>query len=364
MTAKRSLLVLAMVVGLAAMSGCAAFSRHQEPLSRSSAQALTGAAPIKETTVERSVPEIASLGPVLAAEYRIGVDDKLEISVYGDRDLSKTQTVRPDGKIDFPLAGTLQAAGLTADDLGARIRERLVKYLRDPQVTVLITEYNSRRVSVLGEVKTPGLLRLSADISLLEAVSRVGGLTENSDLQGALLVRDSKVLPVDFEKLLRRGDLTQNVLLRPNDVVFIPDLRNKKVFILGEVNKPQVAILKPGLTLVESISLAEGFTRSAESRNVLIIRGGLGTPKILEVNVAAVTREGQVASNVPLESGDIVFVPASLIANVVRFFDDLRTIISPFVLAATGITLYPDVKSVLESGKTVGQQRQPVVVGP
>jgi polysaccharide export outer membrane protein len=282
-------------------------------------------------------------------------------SRFGDKDRVKTQSVRPDGKIDFPLAGAVQASGLTVDELREELQQRLSKYLRSPQVTVIIAKYNSKKVSVLGEVKTPGLLRLSSDINLLEAISRAGGLTDDADLEGSLLVREGKILPLSFEKLLRRGDFSQNVPLEPNDVILLPNIKDKKVFILGEVKKSLVATLKPGVTLIEAVSMAEGFTPDAQRSNVLIIRGGLGSPKIMEINVDEITKREQTVPNVQLQAGDIVYVPKTLIANVAQFFNYLRDIISPIVLAGTGITLYPTVKSVLTTGQ--GTQ-QGIAVGP
>lgn len=378
-----------------------------------------------------------------AADYRIGDDDELAISVYGDTDLSKTQLVRPGGKIAFPLVGEIMASGRTPEELSREIAQRLTPYVKNPRVTVIISKFNSRRLSVLGEVKTPGIVGYSSDITLLEAVSRGGGLTEDADLLGALLVRggeiepvdfyalfkrgdmsqnavmkagdavlipsvkDKKVLvlgqvtkplvvaltpaltlveaiaraggltdsadlagallvregraePVDFDRLFRKGDLSQNALLKANDVVMIPNIADKKVFVLGEVAKAQVLSLRAGTTLVEAISTAGGFTINAKRSNVLIVRGGLGDPKIITVDVDAVTKEGQVAANVRLEPGDIVYAPRSVVADVVKFFQDLNTILTPFVVAMSGIVLGPTVQAVL-TGQGIAQGTTVVV---
>ena len=339
------------IVAFIALSGCVSVPFQKAPLPSSQDTVPSGEVPaIKETTMQPS-PPISAAGKFSAKEYRIGVDDELEISVYGDKDLGKIQSVRPDGKIDLPLAGAVQASGLTADELREELQQRLSKYLRSPQVTVIITKYNSKKVSILGEVKTPGLLRLSSDINLLEAISRAGGLTDDADLAGALLVREGKILPLSFEKLLRRGDFSQNVPLESNDVILLPNIKDKKVFILGEVKKTLVATLKPGVTLIEALSMAEGFTVDAQRSNVLIIRGGLGSPKIMEINVDEITKREQTAHNVQLQPGDIVYVPKTLIANVVQYFTYLRDIIGPLVLAGTGITLYPAIRSILLTGE-------------
>jgi len=184
-------------------------------------------------------------------------------------------------------------------------------------------------VSVLRQVKTPGLLRLSSDIRLIEGISRAGGITEGADLQGDLLVRNRQILPVDFDKLLRQGDSSQNALLRSNDLVLIPNIKDKMVFVLGEVSKLLVVTLTT-------------------------------------LNVDAITKKADIAENVQLQSGHIVYVPKTPIANVVNFIHDLAAILSPVILAETGIVLYAQVKSVLETGAAQPQTvppATPIVIG-
>jgi polysaccharide export outer membrane protein len=299
---------------------------------------------------------------VPGSDYRIGEEDELEISVYGEDDLFKTQTVRPDGKLAFPLVGEIRASGLTPDELKGELTSRLSAYVNNPRVTVIITQYNSKHVVILGEVRTPGLVRLMSDLTVLKGISRVGGVTEDADLLGALLIRNGEILAVNFERLLRRGDFSQNPLLQPNDTILIPNASAKKVFVLGEVNKPQVVPLRSDTTLVEAISMAGGFTRDAQPKSVLVVSGGLGDPNPTTVNVEAIAKKGEVVRNIHLRPGDIVYVPRTVIADVDRFFEHLKTILTPIVLAETGIVLYPDVQSVLTKGTTSG--KQPVFVGP
>lgn len=290
-----------------------------------------------------------------SGEYRLGEEDELDISVYGDEELSKIQTVRPDGKIAFPLIGDVQAAGLTPDELREQITRRLSKYLKTPRLTVIVSQYNSKQVYVLGQVKTPGVLRLSNDITVLQGIARAGGATDDADLRGALLVRNSHVLPVNFERLLRNGDVTHNVLMRQNDTILIPSVSARKVFVLGEVKLPIAIPLRNPISLIESLSMAGGFTRDAEPKSIAIIRGGLGARGMLTVNVDEITKDGLTAGNLLLQPNDIVYVPRSFIADVDRFLDHVARIVTPVVLAEFGIALYPTVKSVLTTGGTPSQ---------
>jgi polysaccharide export outer membrane protein len=286
----------------------------------------------------------------------------LEISVYGEADLAKTQTVRPDGKIAFPLIGDVQASGTPPEELREQIRERLSRYVRNPQVTVIVTKYNSKQVIILGEVRTPGMLHLVSDVTLLQGISRVGGVTDEADLQGALVVRNHQILPVSFEKLLKHGDMTQNIPLQSKDTILIPNFSAKKAFVLGEVNKPLVLPLNHEVRVIESIALAGGFTRDARMKNVVLIRGGLGNARVEMINADAMMKNGDLAANVVLHPNDIVYIPKTLIANVDRFFEHLRTIITPIVLAEAGMVLYPDVQTAVTKGTTRGTQ--PALVGP
>jgi polysaccharide biosynthesis/export protein len=410
--------------------------------------------PVPEPVVERpplqtapipSVPAIAPVPAAAKADYILGEEDEVEISVYGNADLSKTQSVRPGGYITFPLAGTIEAKGLTPEQLRVQISDRIAKFVRDPQVTVIVRAYNSRKISVLGEVKAPGLLRLASDIKLLEALSRAGGiaedadlqsalvmrehqlvpvdfvrllrqgdvsqnipirpgdailipsvkdkkvfvlgqvsrplvlaltpglslieslsraggLTEDADLQGALVLRGGRPLPVSFTKLMRLGDASQNVLLQANDTVLVPNIKDKKVYVLGEVKTPLVVTLKPGTTLIESLSMAGGFTRDARKSNVLLVRGGLGDPKLITIDVDEIVDGAPGAANALLEPGDIIYVPKTIMSNVVRFFQDITTILTPFVLVESGIILGPLANQVLTTGTTTTNQS--IVVNP
>jgi polysaccharide export outer membrane protein len=356
---------LAVIVACSAPWGCAANRATATPAGQE--RGITrdqGASPDPAVTEVALQPAEPAPPATLTEEsaYTIGADDELAVSVYGEADLSKTQTVRPDGKIAFPLIGDVQASGLTPDELREQITEKLAKFVRNPRVTVIVSAYKSKKVSVLGEVRYPGVVPLSFGTTLLEGISRAGGVTENADLEGALLVRKGHVVRVSFDKLLHGGDFDRNNLpLESSDFILIPSVAAKKVYVLGEVKRPLVTSLRYGVNLVEVIALAGGFTLEAERKNVLVIRGGLGDPTIMKVNVDAITKRGVVDQNLALKAGDIVYAPRSLIADVDRFFQHLSTWLQPIVMAETGIILGPSVKDVLTTGTQTGTS---VVVSP
>ena len=353
----RVLMIAAAWIGSA---GCAVSTQRQ---GADGAGAPVPAAPVAAVSPVQDAPLAVEDAPVVVVtpgvadgpvdSYVIGADDLLGISVYGESDLSNSQIVRPDGKIAFPLVGDVQASGLSPDELRERLTVQLARFVKNPRVTVIVEAYKSRRVSVVGEVQRPGVVPLAAQTSLLEAISRAGGVTDNADLEGAVLVRNGRIMPVNFEKLLRSGEVAQNnLLLQPADVVLIPNVAAKKVFVLGEVQRPLVAALKYHTNLVEAIAMAGGFTPNARKENVLVVRGGLGAPRILKIDVNAVTT-GALEQNVALQPGDIVYAPRSVVGDVDRFFQHLTTWLQPIVLAETGIFLGPDVSSVLQNGRTL-----------
>lgn len=356
------------VVELVTISGCGLSAKQSAsplPTAAEAAGPRAGSARVVNPAVTEVRPGQSLLpGPRVArsggadpqaatTDYRIGEEDELKISVYGDDELDHTQIVRPGGKISFPFIGEITASGLTAGELSTQLTERLARFMKDPRVTVIVSKYNSKKISVLGQVRTPGLLRLVSDVDLLQGVALAGGLTENADLQGALLLRDAQVVPVDFLALFRRGDLSGNLTLRAGDVVLIPNILDKKVFVLGEVSRPHTLVLRPGVTLLEAIAQAGGFTRDAKKTTVMVVRGGLGDPTLMTVDVDKLTTGGG-PRDLSLEPGDVVYVPRTLIADVVRFFQNLSAILAPVVLTASGIVLGSQAKGVF-TGASTGQ---------
>jgi polysaccharide export outer membrane protein len=147
------------------------------------------------------------------SEFRIGPDDVIEVSVYQDKDLGRTVPVRPDGKISLPLIGEMPASGKTATDLQKEIAQRLKQYIADPAVTVVVKEVNSPKVSVLGEVKTPGMYKIKDHATLLDAIASAGGLTEFAKKDKIYVLRVNSdgstrriQLNIDDQIKGRRGD--------------------------------------------------------------------------------------------------------------------------------------------------------------
>lgn len=220
-------------------------------------------------------------------EYAVGPLDVLTITVWEQADLSGRFTVGADGDISYPLLGNVRVAGLTPRAIEALLRSRLADgYLKKPQVTVEVTQFLSQRIFMMGEVTTPGPLPLTGELTLLEALARAGGVTENAggelvllrsargpDSQGGPLAAGAK----DVSELarvsirdLRAGTFSQNVTLQDGDTIFVP--RAEAVYVLGQVNNPGSYTIEPGMTVLRAISLAGGVTQIGSTTRVKIVR--------------------------------------------------------------------------------------------
>jgi len=170
-------------------------------------------------------PPSVQEAPEFVDEYRIGIGDGLDIRVWRNEDLSVTVPVRPDGKISVPLAGDLMVGGSTPEEVSAIITERLSTYIRDPNVTVIVTEPGLRyRVRVTGAVNGPVTIPYSQGMTVLDVVLEAGGPNEFANAGRAMLYRtNGESLPIALDRILTRGDMTTNYLLGPGDTVTVPE---------------------------------------------------------------------------------------------------------------------------------------------
>jgi polysaccharide export outer membrane protein len=173
-----------------------------------------------EAKQEQKAPDVD------AATYIIGPEDMLDINVWKEPDNSKTVPVRPDGKISVPLLNDVMAAGLTPMQLQAVLTEGLKKFISEPQVTVIVTAVNSRRVYVLGEVARTGALPMLPNMTVLQALSAAGGLSQYAKMNGIYVLRTENgrqvTLPFNYKEVVRGKRPEQNILLKPGDTIVVP----------------------------------------------------------------------------------------------------------------------------------------------
>ena len=162
-----------------------------------------------------------------AEEYRLGPGDVLTIGVWGYEDLQvKELVVRPDGKIAFPIAGEIQATGVSSGELTELLTKRLSQFVNDPTVTVNIIRFRTTRIYVLGEVIKPGMYEMEKQHNLLDAIGIAGGYTKNAAKKQVLILRKDQMdhpVNVNLLNLLTKGDMAQNYALGEGDVVYLSD---------------------------------------------------------------------------------------------------------------------------------------------
>jgi polysaccharide export outer membrane protein len=237
--------------------------------------------------------------------------------------------------ISYPLIGDVMAAGLTIPELQQRIIERLKEYITAPKIDIQIIEYGSRDVSILGEIKNPQVIYLRGKTTLLEAIARCGGVTEKANLKGAYIIRKDRIIPIDLYALLTEGNLKYNIELRRKDIVYIPNVEDQRVYVIGEVNAPGiVSFAGKVLTVAEAIASAGDFKISAKKSNLKVIRGGLENPTIITIDFNRILK-GDFAENIPLHSEDIVFVPASLVGEWNKILEQITPSLQTIMFGAT-----------------------------
>ncbi|MBN1271303.1 MAG: polysaccharide biosynthesis/export family protein [Candidatus Aminicenantes bacterium] len=252
------------------------------------------------------------------SEYRIGPKDLLEISVFGLEELNKSVRVSEDGKISLPLLGEVEVEGLTISELERKLSGLLEKqYLHNPQVTVFIKEYQSKRVSILGAIKNPGTYQLLGRQTLLQIISQAGGMTGDEGRE-IIIIRqrpdgESQSLKISIEDLILKGDARLNIPLEPGDIINIPVDKMVTIYVFGRVGNPgALSVKKSNIpTLLQAIAQAGGFSERASKSGVLVKRKEEdGQEHEIKVNVKDIIRGKK--PDIKLQENDIVYVPESI----------------------------------------------------
>ncbi|HZU08560.1 MAG TPA: polysaccharide biosynthesis/export family protein [Pseudacidobacterium sp.] len=185
-----------------------------------------------QTFVNKGAPDVQAgahkpvVNDATDPAYVIGADDVLAVTVWKEPELSATVPVRSDGKISLPLLNDVQAAGLTPAQLAADVSEKVRKFITDPSVTVIVTQMNSRKAYIMGLVNHQGMVRLQANMTVLQALSAAGGLAPFANRKKIYVLRtengQEEKLPFNYDAVIKGKDSAQNVLLKPGDTVVVP----------------------------------------------------------------------------------------------------------------------------------------------
>ncbi|MCP9759252.1 polysaccharide export protein [Aquitalea sp. S1-19] len=271
----------------------------------------------KSEQIDYATPQLlAELDSGADQVYRLAEGDQLQVTVWNRPELSGKQTLGPDGQLSLPVAGTLKLAGETRESAAALVHTTLAGFYKHPAVYIGVEQYAGNRVTVLGRVQNPGVQQFDRPPSLLETLARAGALPvidKQATLTRVAVFRGrDRIIWIDLKKLLNRGMLVNNIRLKANDLVYIPDSFDTLVYVLGAVHKPGAYRLTPDMSLLDALSQAGGPNDDSAPEKIAIYRPSKQAASAAPLEML-LTRKEMV--NYALEEGDVVFVPKNNIAE-------------------------------------------------
>lgn len=307
---------------------------HHAPRQKPAAQAQAARTPEKQA-------DAAYTAPASTDSYTIDTGDILSVTVYPTEELSRDVVVQKDGTITMPLAGAVQARGLTTRRLERGIARALGKYVTNPQVTVTVKQFNRHQLLITGEVRSVGAFAYRENMRLMEFISAAGGFTDTANRREIKVFRglpaSRQVHTVDVESLIRTGDFSRDFILKPGDIIEVPKGQSR-ISILGDVYSPGYFDHRENMRLADLMSQAGGFKETANIKAVTIIRAeGAEQGRTEKVNLKKILSGAQ--KDITLNSGDTVYVPRRALASSNLFTNSVLpwlTLLSLVVIISGG----------------------------
>ena len=274
-------------------------------------------------------------------EYKIGPGDVLSITFWDRaKSVPYSTAVRPDGKISYSYMDDITVAGRTSHEVDEILTNALKKYIREPRIDVVVKEYKSKTALLFGQINRldtsisgigtgPGKYPLMGKTKILDLIVMAGGPIvgeefANADLKSVEVVRRGKSYTVNLYNAMFKGDMSQNIVVDNGDIITVPELPTygEKIYVFGEVNNQGIYRFKDAGDFLSAISKAGGTTGVAVDSDIKIIRGyqkNRKEPIILSVNLDEILKKGDMAQNIALLDGDVVYVPRTAIGDLNEF---------------------------------------------
>jgi len=247
-------------------------------------------------------------GVSLAWDYRIGCGDLLAVSVWAEPDLSVEAIVRPDGKITIPAAGDFVAVDKTPSQLSKDIQSALGKFVKRPVVTVAVTQITNNKTYISGGGVPSQVVNLPGQTGLFKLLCTLEGL-ENVNLRQSYLLREGEKILTDFHDLFINSDLSKDMVLQPEDIVFLPSNQMNRVYVLGSVREPKPIPYFEGMRVLDAIFAAGGLDEFATKSHIVLLRG---EDEALKLRTKELLNGESAEQNIELLPGDYLYIKDSL----------------------------------------------------
>ena len=268
--------------------------------------------------------------------YLLRRGDEIEISVHSFPEMTRRMPIRPDGWISYSHVNEIKASGRTIADLQKELQKKISEFINDPRVTVIGISFVPDKVSVLGTVNSPGIYEIERGSTVLEVLAKCGGVRQTfgegntstgggarPNLSAAYILRteEKKFETVNLDALLNARNFNQNKVLNHRDVLYVPNSEDNKVFVLGEVGKPQVMYYSKDISFIEAFTRAGGPSHLGRTRKVYLVRGSLSNPQVYRLNAMGILRGKK--RNFLLKPGDIVYVSPTALTRWQRLLEQI-----------------------------------------